>query len=298
MASADTEQISEQIRELRAAVLRVVSRAQHAESALEEIRLALPLPENILRQRGFRVLKANPVEHLLVPHDPQAVELYLRLLRRYSFRLFLRDAIRMRRDLTPEKLTHYCSARKARVYLEALAQMGLANPDGTGTWQLAASPSVRSFGDTLEWYVAQVLRRELAVPASWCVSLKDLERGGDFDVIGVFEGALLYVETKSSPPKNVHMDVISGFVGRIQVLRPDMAVLLMDTHLRMEDKINKMLRAAYRESLDTKDLPRTVGIARGVFRFGPGLYACNSKPDIRKNLLKCFQDYLQSRRQR
>lgn len=275
-----------------ATLLRSIShRLETLEAKLRSLEHFLPFPETLLAQRGLRVITQNPTDYLLLPTPPseEYLEQYYRALRRYSFRLFLRDLIRYREDLTLEKLTHYCSPAKAQRYIEFVLQLGILRQED-GKLLYNGNPGVHSFGDILEWFVAQTLSREFRIPTLWGLSIYGLERGGDFDVVGALGSSLLYVETKSSPPKNIHMDVMEGFVRRLGDLMPDLAILLVDTHLRMEDKINKMVKAALGKDNRFQD-PNPVSLSRGVFRLARGVYTCNSKPAIHKNLRTCLRHF-------
>jgi len=267
---------------------------QEIREELQRLWFHLPTPENLLYQRGFSVIASNPHEFLLLPPGGTRLETdrYYRLLRRYSFRLFLRDVIRFKDKLELQRLLHYCSPAKANRYLQALVELSIVRPLGDGTFAYLANPAVSSFGDTLEWFVAETLSREFRIPSCWGLSVTGLGQGGDFDVIGALAGKLVYIETKASPPKNLHMDVVQGFIRRVRQLRPELAILLVDTHLRMEDKINKMVRVAFREVRPSATDFESATVARGVFRMGPGLYTCNSKPAIHKNLRLCIRDFL------
>ena len=64
--------------------------------------------------------------------------------------------------------------------------------------------------------------------------------GGDYDVLGRLDGALVYLEVKSSPPKQVYDSEVRAFLDRVEDLAPDLAVFLMDTELRMKDKLVPM----------------------------------------------------------
>ncbi len=268
----------------------LVQKIRSLESRIQELEARLPSVRCALLHRGFHIQTENPLDRVLLPPDPAHLPDYLRLLRRYSFRLLLRDVIAHKRSFHLEDLLHYCSKPKALWYVHQLELMGLVQCLGEQHWQLRAANPVLSFGETLEWYVAQVLEWEFAIPASWSVSIRQLTNGGDFDVLGVVDGRLLYVETKSSPPKNIHMEVVEGFARRLHALRPQLTIFLVDTHLRMEDKINKMLRAALFPSASS--MPRTLALSRRVFRLAPGIYAMNTKPEIRKNLALCLRDAL------
>ncbi|NIT99503.1 MAG: hypothetical protein GWN01_00720, partial [Nitrosopumilaceae archaeon] len=61
--------------------------------------------------------------------------------------------------------------------------------------------------------------------------------GGDFDVLASWLGKLLYIESKSAPPKGIHNPEISAFLERVQNTKPDLAIFINDTHLRVKDKI-------------------------------------------------------------
>jgi len=66
--------------------------------------------------------------------------------------------------------------------------------------------------------------------------------GGDYDVLGKFDGLILYSEVKSSPPKQICAGEVSAFLDRVSDLLPEIAVFFMDTELRMKDKIVPCLK--------------------------------------------------------
>jgi len=65
--------------------------------------------------------------------------------------------------------------------------------------------------------------------------------GGDLDVVAAAEGKLLYLELKSSPPKHLSATEVAAFVDRVRALRPDLTVFVMDTALRLSDKVLPLL---------------------------------------------------------
>jgi hypothetical protein len=117
---------------------------------------------------------------LLVPtsHSPRISRVrqpsgWSEALDHYAFRLFLRRAIQKSSGFVPEEVTQYVKPAKATALAESLVGLGLAAKVSAGRYRLL-QPS-RSFGGTLEWYVARgaasAVRircgRRAEVPGSW-----------------------------------------------------------------------------------------------------------------------------------
>jgi hypothetical protein len=251
-----------------------------------------------LLRRGFNVLFLNPTKGLLLPavEDDRAVDDYYRYLKKYSFRLFLRDIIRLRDGAKLKDLQRYCSEATARRYLQLLVQWSIIEKTGKQTYRIIQN-SIRSFGDIFEWLVAQVLVREFCCPAVWGIRIRETGTGGDYDVLSMVEGALLYVEAKSSPPKHVDQREITAFLDRIEDLRPHFSIFLEDTHLRMKDKIavlfkEELSRRATKSSASPLSVER---LAREKYHIGDSIFIINSRPDIVANLGFCIRHFLRSK---
>ncbi len=169
------------------------------------------------------------------------------MMKRYSFRLVLRDMIKHQDGFRIRDLTHYCSSKVVRQYCEALCEMGVILKTGRLVFQTRVRP-LYSFGPTLEWFIAEMFKREFASPALYGVSVKKTNAGGDYDVIASWNQRLVYVEVKSSPPRGIEQAEISTFFGRQEDLLPDIAILFNDTQLRMKDKLVVM----FEEELDRR----------------------------------------------
>ena len=249
----------------------------------------------MLERRGLRVHRTVPPERLLVHDGTTQTEKdrFYRLLHRYSFRLLLRDLIRMKAGCRPEDLTAYCSLRAVTGYLTALQGVGLVAPDSFGGWRLTRS-SVTSFGETLEWFVAELFRREFFAEVVHSVSFKTPPPGGDFDVIACVEGLLLHVEVKSSPPRGIEAEEVAAFLRRREILVPHVALFLVDTHLRMWDKmvpiLEELVGGVPRDS--GRPLHRVERLEREIFHVGHRLYVLNSSRGILSNLRRCILDFL------
>src|SRR5439155_13910925 len=152
---------------------------------------------------------------------------------------------RHRAGFSVEELLRYVSAETAARYLELLAGWRIVEFADQRRWRLRA-PEARSFGETLEWYVAQLFSRAFGCMAVWGVRAILSDNGGDFDVLALVEGRLVCVEVKSSPPKHINAETIVNFLRRVEDLGPALSIFLEDTHLRLEDKIVPLFAEALR----------------------------------------------------
>src|SRR4030042_5890567 len=201
--------------------------------------------EGLLRMRGIRVFRKNPVDRLFFPYDLSGSyqTRFYEMMKRYSFRLGLRDMIKNQDGFRIRDLTHYCSSKVVRRYCETLSKMGVVIKDGRLSYQTGVRP-LYSFGPTLEWFIAEMFRREFASPALYGVSVKKTRSGGDYDVVASWNQRLVYAEVKSSPPKGVEQAEISTFFSRLEDLLPEVDILFNDTQLRMKDKLVVMFEEA------------------------------------------------------
>jgi hypothetical protein len=248
--------------------------------------------QEVLRRRGIAVARANPADDLLFPARLSAhmTNRLYDLLKRYSFRLFLRDVITHRDHLTEQALTRFCSRKTVEEYLELLRKTRIVQGGGGGRCRLAKS--LQSFGPTLEWLVAQIFQREFHSPALWGVRLLDMAPGGDYDVLTLVEGDLLYVEVKSSPPKHIEQREIAAFMDRVGELIPNAALFLVDTELRMKDKIVPMFEEECRRR-ERPAHPRR--LVDELFLCADRIFLVNSRPGLVSGLGRCLRFWLGNR---
>ncbi len=262
--------------DLRAEIRRLKSEVRRLRKALD--RLAPPL-EVLLRRRGFRVYKQEQPDDLLLPPAPWLDRAYA-MLHKYSFRIFLRDVIKHQQQFTPELLARYATARTIRAYPDMLRDWGLADRGGAAGYGLRRR--ILSFGPTLEWYVAELLKREFGAETLRGVKFKRPAVGGDYDVLAKLDGMLLYVEVKSSPPKQIYDSEVSAFLDRVEDLHPDAAVFFMDTELRMKDKLVPMFEKAMAER--SAYPPPVLRLERELFGVGERVFIVNAKESILQNM--------------
>ncbi|GIW45975.1 MAG: hypothetical protein KatS3mg077_3257 [Candidatus Binatia bacterium] len=243
-----------------------------------------------LRRRGVQCQMGSR-QGALLPATAREQKTLYDLLGHYSFRLFLRDLIRLRSGARYEELTHYCSLATVKRFVGVLEEMGLACV-GKGKVQLSAN-SVRSFGPTLEWYVAEVLRREFGMQTAWNLRPLKMVAGGDYDVVAVADGVLVYVEVKSVAPRNIEAGQVQAFVRRVAALAPDVAIFLNDTQLRMLDKLVPAITEAARAELPALGSFRR--LAGEIFVAHNRFFITNSEPSLAGNLEGCLASYWRTR---
>jgi len=241
----------------------------------------------LLRRRGFTIYKKDPPDDLLIPGE-QFIDDYYSALRKYSFRLFLRDVIKHQDLFAAKDVTRYATHGVTMDYIGYLADIGLVEKmPGDEVYRLKDRP-VRSFGPTLEWFLSETLRREFIMETIWGVKFRRPVIGGDYDLIGKVDGSILYMEVKSSPPKQIYPSEIAAFFDRVSDLLPEVAIFFMDTELRMKDKIVPMFEDEIRSRTADRPLPFPLGeverIEKELFHVDKKIFIINAKDSIVHNI--------------
>jgi hypothetical protein len=287
--------LQEALREIQSLKKKVRSLTEEIES-IKAASVEDPSPvEKMLKMRGINVFRKNPTDRLFFPPDlsPFYKNRFYEMMKKYSFRLVLRDMIKYQDGFRIQDLTHYCSSRVVQGYCHLLCEMGAILKNGRGKYRTCVSP-LHSFGSTLEWFIAEVFKKEFVSPAIYGVSVKKTPSGGDYDVIASWNQRLVYVEAKSSPPKGVELNEISSFFSRMDDILPEVAFFFNDTQLRMKDKLVVMfeeeLEERYgRESKALYPVERLIG---ELFHIQNHIFIVNSKKDVMENFQYCLKHYL------
>jgi hypothetical protein len=252
--------------------------------------------DGLLKMRGISVFRKNPTDRLFFPpkHSPSYKNQFYETMKKYSFRLVLRDIIKYQDRFRIQDLTHYCSPKVVQAYCDLLYEMGAIQKDRAGGYRTRISP-IYSFGPTLEWFIAEMFKREFASPALYGVHVKKTPSGGDYDVIASWNRRLVYVEVKSSPPKGVELGEVKTFFSRIDDLLPEVAILFNDTQLRMKDKLVVMFEEELerRHGKEAKTLCPVERLVEELFHVKHRIFIVNSKKDVVENFHVCLRDYLQ-----
>jgi hypothetical protein len=232
----------------------------------------------MLVRRGFQPTRARLDLPFPKNLDETVAERLVERLGHYAFRLFLRGAILRRGAFTPPEATRYLDAARAAAFAEELVGLGLAEREEGGRYRLRYT--AHSFGGTLEWYVARELRGRFGFDVAVGVKFHAPAVGGDLDVVATAEGRLFYLELKSSPPKHLARDEVGAFFRRVRALRPHVALFVMDTSLRLSDKVLPLLQA----ELSTQPPPAPRRVLREVWALTPHLYVLNAQQDLMGNI--------------
>lgn len=289
-------ELEEVLREVQS-LKRKVQRLTKEIKSIKTVFVEDPSPvERMLKMRGMKIFRKNPTDRLFFPPDlsPSQKRRFYEMMKKYSFRLVLRDMIKYQDRFHIQDLTHYCSPKVAQGYCNFLCEIETIVKNGAGIYRTCVSP-LYSFGPTLEWFIAEMFKREFASPAIYGVSVKQTPSGGDYDVIASWNGRLAHVEVKSSPPKGIELSEVTTFFSRIEDLLPEVAFLFNDTQLRMKDK----LVAMFEEELERRygrELKKPFPVERLVaelFHVQHHIFIVNSKKDTTENFQICLKHHLQ-----
>lgn len=248
----------------------------------------MPVPAGeamaMLVRRGWRPQKTRP--DLPFPSDlePEAAGAISDRLSHYAFRLFLRGAILKPEGFAPSETTRYLKPAQSRSYAESLVGLGITERIARGRYRLIRP--ARTFGGTLEWYVSHELERRFGFDVAAGVKLHAHGLGGDLDVVAAAEGKLIYLELKSSPPKNLSAGEIAAFIDRVSLIRPDVTVFTIDTALRLSDKVLPMITSELARRRTS--VPSPVRIVRECWAITPHIYAVNGRPDLIANIARAI----------
>jgi len=269
----------------------IISGESHAlRNEIRRLRRSLseltPPLEVLLKRRGFRIYKKEPSDDLLLPGDT-FIESFYEILKKYSFRLFLREVIKHQKCFRLEHVTRYATSAVTKDYLQYMIRVGLVG-NTSGGFALLTRP-IKSFGETLEWFVAEILKVEFAAEAIWGIRFKRPSVGGDYDLIAKVDGSILYMEIKSSPPKQIYQQEVAAFFDRVSDLSPEISIFFVDTELRMKDKIVIMFEEELKKRYANP--PALARMEKELFQIWDRIFIINSKDSITANIEKVLSWY-------
>ena len=246
-----------------------------------------PNLETLLRTRGLAIYKSEPLQDLVIPETTHIKDFYKKLLH-YSFRIFLRDVIKHQEKFSVKNVAKYASPEVTEDYIRFMVEIGLVEPLGKEIFRLIRRP-IRSFGVTLEWLLAEIFKSDFGVEAIWGVKFRRPGVGGDYDLLAKINSSLLYMEIKSSPPKQVYAKEVAAYLDRVADLNPKISIFFMDTELRMKDKIVPMFEDEL--LLKYPNPPEVRRMEKELFSIENKIFIMNAARSIRGNIERILIEY-------
>lgn len=262
--------------------------------------------ETVLRRRGHVIAAMGNVRDLLLPLDRQppppeeTVDQFRQLFGKASFRKMARLLAAGREQPVSMSQLQAVAGNAASDYATFLASLDLAEVLREG---MRLTRPIDNIGPTLEWYVADLCRRELVGSAEWSVKLEEVPSvGGDFDVLAWLAATLVYVELKSAAPAQVRDNELRHFLQRGLELAPDIAVLLIDTSddlTPLLDRLLEVMLPVMRSASGISDpawrperpfIEPQEGYAGVSFGFSR-TYVTNSHPSVLTQMRRCLRHY-------
>lgn len=246
-----------------------------------------------LKARGMKIHRHSPTRDIIFENlSDEGKGIFYSEMKHYSVRLILRDMIKHQDGFTPDMLGSFSVSEEKERCINLMYDLGIVEKTND-LFRLKKRP-IRSFGPTLEWFVARLMEREFASPSVWGIRFKGISSGGDFDVISQYQGELVYIEVKSAPPKGIEVSEAASFLKRINSLLPRAAFFFVDTELRMRDRVVLLFHQEFLQSM--KDpFPKRLDLKcleREIFHINHRIFILNSARDVVKNFTVCLRDFL------
>jgi hypothetical protein len=243
---------------------------------------------SLLKERGFKILELKD-KKLIFPEDEIFFNDYFKNLRSYYFRRILQDTIKKKEfdDNFVNKLKKKWGEVVVERYLQKLLNYGILKK--SNSFYESKFKDIDNIGNTLEWYIGEILKREFSIPVVSNIEIKNLSDGGDFDIFFLLLGNLSYLEIKSSPPNNISIEELENFIKRINGVGTKVSILFIDTTLNIKrniiDNMKFLLKRYKREFLG-------IMIRNGFYKVSKGIYVFNSKRSIEESIRIVINDLI------
>ncbi len=267
--------ITDKIKELELQVELLKKRISLLEDMLKEY---LPLSINkLLEMRGFNVIRKEDNLDLI---EKKEQELLYVSLKSYYFRRVLRDILFVKKIGAEEKeLIEEKWGKITENYIDKIEVLGIVKKERD---TLVAQIPLGYTGTILEWFIGKYLKEELGLETILDVKLKNLESGGDIDILSRIGTNLIAIECKESPPNNVPVSELKSITNRVNFIKPDVFILLIDTTLSIKKNIL--------DNLMWITKTKSKRLKEGVYTFGAGKFVVTAKRDLLQNIAFCISE--------
>lgn len=262
------DSITDKLKELEFQVELLKKRVSSLEDMLKEY---LPLSiDKLLKMRGFDVIRKENNLNLI---KKEKQEFFYASLKSYYFRRVLRDVLFIKEIGKREKeLIEQKWGKVTEDYIDKIKALGILKKEKD---TLVAQIPLGYMGTILEWFICKYLEEELGLEVMLDVKIKNLESGGDIDILSRIGTNLIAIECKESPPNNVPVSELKSIVDRVNFIKPDIFILLIDTTLSIKKNILDNL------AWITKTKPKR--LKEGVYTFGTEKFIITAKRGLLQN---------------
>lgn len=242
-------------------------------------------------RRGYQIDECCQKDRIVLPKNTALESDYFSFLSHYRFRRLLSDVVHSQDNgkILLDRLLSRWKLEEIKEYWDFLIKSEIINSIGNDYY--FSYPYIDNFGETLEWYISELLRKEFKMPTIWGVKIRELKGGGDFDVLSILEGSLLYIECKTSPPNNVRLREMWEFLRRREELKPKITIFFIDTTLKIERNIIENIKYLLDRRFAKSKSNISLKLKEGIYAFDKSLYIMQSKGDLIKNFQIVFRNF-------
>lgn len=182
--------------------------------------------EKTLKRRGYDIKGLEDTEQVI-----QTTDSFYENFKSFSFRQILKFIYDTDQGLTFEEilgkisnLTQQSLSSKLNMLREQRCIFEIESPIRFKKIEN------KNYGRTFEWFISEIIKREMCGISCSGVKILNLKCGGDFDVIARLEDLLVHFECKSGSVNNVNESDITKFLHRYKELAPSLSILVFDTN--------------------------------------------------------------------
>lgn len=195
------------------------------------------------------------------------------ILSRYYVRRFLSDIYSLKK-LTYDEVKNFLSKWKIdKLTFEKLIDSDILIRESDS---FLVNPSFDDFEILIESFISLFLKEKFGIDSVLNVKVKELEKGGDIDIIGKWKLELLMIELKESPPNNISLSDLRTTFERFRSVKPDLFIFAIDTTLSIKRNIIDNINNLYGVN--------TLRIREGIYKVFEKAFVVTAKRNLLFNL--------------
>ena len=182
--------------------------------------------EYTLKRRGYDVKGYNNIESLIANSDD-----FYNSMKSISFRHIIRTIYDNENGISLNDLLIRNRSIDRKNLNERLINMTRNKFVGYDEINKIYFPiKDKNYGTSFEWFISEIIKREMKGISAFGVKILNLKSGGDYDVICRLEDIIIYIESKAGSINNITSRDISNFLYRDKDLNPSLSIFLIDSN--------------------------------------------------------------------